>query len=395
MIKILWLVSWYPNESDPFSGDFIKRQAEAVSNYLPLKIVYVGKYAPKFYESGTEIKIVSINNERLKENILYYSDSGNNKHIISKIKSLLKYFRKHKEFIGQLQKNDEMPGIIHVQVAMKAGLVALLLKWKYKIPYVLTEHWTGYYPESTDSLSKKSFLYRYLTRLVIKNASRFLPVSEALGIQIKNNWINIPFQEIPNVVDTSLFNLRETNQPDKFRFIHISSLIYQKNPEGIIRSFAELLNQGIQAELVLVGPVNFTVHKMIESSFLIKDKILCLGEIPYEQVGVELRRSSALVMFSFYENMPCVILEALCTGIPVIATRVGGIPEVVNEENGILINSGNENELLEAMKKIIGNYQIYDKVKISQLATEMFSYKTIGEKIKEVYDSVLKKDVQI
>ena len=41
-----------------------------------------------------------------------------------------------------------LPDLVHVQVALKAGLIALYLKWKYRIPYVLTEHWSGYYPEA-------------------------------------------------------------------------------------------------------------------------------------------------------------------------------------------------------------------------------------------------------
>ena len=130
---------------------------------------------------------------------------------------------------------------------------------------------------------------------------------------------------------------------------------------------------------------------MIQTAGLPPGKIRCTGELSYEQVGVELRKSSALVMFSFYENMPCVILEALCTGLPVIASRVGGITEVVGEDNGILINAGNENELLKAMKEMIAKYPSYKRDQISRKAAAQFSYETIGRTITQVYDEVLKK----
>jgi glycosyltransferase involved in cell wall biosynthesis len=393
MMKVLWLVSWYPNESDPFNGDFIKRQAEAVSVYQPITLVYVGKYIPKFIDQVSLNKAGIIKAKNLSENIFYYSNSEGRGNIFSKFQSIARYIKKHREFIGQLRRSNSMPDIVQVQVAMKAGLIALLLKWRYKIPYVLTEHWTGYYRESTDSLFKKTLFHRYFTRLILKNAELFLPVSEALGNHIKNNWINIPFHKIPNVVDTSLFYPGTNERPHKFRFIHISSLVFQKNPGGIIRAFTELLRQDIQAELVLIGPLNFDLNKMIEDSLLAKDEVLYLGEISYEEVSVELRKSSALVMFSYYENLPCVILESLCTGIPVIATRVGGIPEVVSDENGILINAGNENELLEAMKKMIKNYLMFDKIKISESASALFSYETVGMEITNVYNSVLKNKI--
>jgi glycosyltransferase involved in cell wall biosynthesis len=389
MKKILWLTSWYPNSTDHFSGDFIKRQAEAVSIYQPLNIVYVGKYTRKSLPSNDDYNDIHSRNQNLQEHLLYYPFTGNDNSILSKLNSLRTYFKLHFNFIKQLRKENEWPDLIHVQVAMKAGLIALYLKRRYKIPYVLTEHWSGYYAISKDSLFEKSFLTRYLTRLIIKNADRFLPVSKALGIQISQHWISVPFQQIPNVVNTRLFYPSEEQPAGVFRFIHISSLLYPKNPEGIIRAFIELLKQKIPAELVLVGSVNPSLNEFIKASGLTQEQLYCTGEISYEQVAVELRKSSSLLLFSYYENMPCVILEALCTGIPVIATRVGGISEVIKEENGLLITAGNENELLDSMKEMIRNRHNYDKEKISLRAMEQFSYEIIGKKINTIYHSVL------
>ncbi len=393
MMKVLWLVSWYPNESDPFSGDFIKRQAEAVSIYQPLELTYVGKYAPGFHNDISISKIVSTESKNLKENILYYPDSGNGNVFISKTKSLFDYFKKHKEFIRQLRKNGEMPDIIHVQVAIKAGIIALYIKWRYKIPYILTEHWSGYYQQSKDSLFRKSRIERSLARLILKNATLLLPVSEALGLQINKYWNQIPFKKIPNVVNTSLFFPIKKENSRTFRFIHISTLTYPKNPESIIKAFIQLLRSNMELELVLVGPINTSISRLVNDDRISTGRIILTGEISYEQVGEELRKADALVMFSEYENMPCVILESLCTGIPVIATRVGGIPEVIDDENGILVDIGDENGLLEAMKKMIGSYQVFDKIKISQNASALFSYHTIGKEIKEIYDSALKNHI--
>jgi glycosyltransferase involved in cell wall biosynthesis len=385
MKKLLWLASWYPNATDPFSGDFIKRQAQAVSIHLPLKIIFAGKYLPDpLHHKPT----VGYGPGNLQEYILYYPASARD-NVISKYRSLFTYFKKHVAVIRQLRKNNELPDIVHVQVAMKAGLIALYLKWKYKIPYVLTEHWSGYYPQARDSLFKKSFLDRYLTRLILKHTARLLPVSEALGNQITQHWVRIPFKKIPNVVDTRFFFPSETTLRTRFRFIHISSLLYPKNPEGIIRSFTELLNDGFEAELLLVGPLNPSLEALIKASGMTSGKIRSTGEISYEQVGVELRTASALILFSFYENMPCVILESLCSGVPVIATRVGGIPEVIGDENGILIGPGDERELLEAMKTMILQHDRFNLQKISRQATEQFSYDTVGKKILRVYDEVL------
>jgi glycosyltransferase involved in cell wall biosynthesis len=390
MRKILWLVSWYPNETDPFSGDFIKRQAEAVSVFQPLTIIFVGKKAKISLTDQRDLSVQNSNNEAMHEFILY-DPAIENDAPGTKILSLYNYFKTHLGIIRRLKKSKELPDLVHVHVAMKAGLVALYLKWKYKIPYVLTEHWSGYYPIAKDSLFKKTYFFQYCTKLILKKADRFLPVSEALGNQIKRHWARISFQKIPNSVNTRLFFPSANEFADRFRFIHISSLAYPKNPEGIIRAFIKLLKLGVQADLILVGPLNPSLIEFISASGLAPDRIHCTGEVSYEQVGIELRNSSALVMFSHYENMPCVILEALCSGVPVIATLVGGIPEVVHKENGILINPGDEDALTGAMTEMIREYQEYDKDKISAEAAAQFSYKTIGEQITGVYDSVLDK----
>jgi glycosyltransferase involved in cell wall biosynthesis len=227
--------------------------------------------------------------------------------------------------------------------------------------------------------------------MIIKNTARLLPVSEALGKQINEYWTQATFQKIPNVVDTQLFYPAGEKVPHVFRFIHISSLLYPKNPEGIIKTFIRLVRSGFDAELILVGPMNHSVSKLLTEDVMSLGRIFTTGEISYEEVGRELRKADALVLFSVYENMPCVILEALCTGIPVIASEVGGIGEVIHSENGILVEAGKEDRLMEAMKEMMLNYKNYDKDFISRMATEEFSYETIGKKILGIYDDVLKK----
>ncbi len=71
MRNILWLASWYPNVSDPLTGDFVKRQAEAVALYQPLKIIFAGKYAPRENSPDTSLLVNSKRVENLKEFILY------------------------------------------------------------------------------------------------------------------------------------------------------------------------------------------------------------------------------------------------------------------------------------------------------------------------------------
>ena len=98
----------------------------------------------------------------------------------------------------------------------------------------------------------------------------------------------------------------------------------------------------------------------------LEEKIKFTGEISYAEVAEIVRSASAFVSFSNYENQPCSILEALCCGVPVIATKVGGIPEVINSQNGILIEPKNELQLFHAIEMIMEEYTNYNQQAIAE-----------------------------
>ena len=114
------------------------------------------------------------------------------------------------------------------------------------------------------------------------------------------------------------------------------------------------------------------------------------GELSYAEVAQEMKLSSALIMFSRYENQPCVIVEALCCGLPVISSSVGGIPEIINDANGMLVSSENENELIHAMKQMIQNYRQYNRKQMADDAAKKFSYGAVGKEITAVYKGIMK-----
>jgi glycosyltransferase involved in cell wall biosynthesis len=91
------------------------------------------------------------------------------------------------------------------------------------------------------------------------------------------------------------------------------------------------------------------------------------------------------------KNLPCVIIEALCCGLPVISTNVGGIPELIDESNGILIKNEDEDALLHSMQQLYLSYKNYDRHQIAETAQKNFSYQTVGEQIHDAYREMLSK----
>jgi len=383
---VLWLASWYPGHTHTSNGDFIERHAQAVSAYEKVIVLFIEKDLS--LPSG-QVKEIKTEEGNLVVYKVYYSKSSWGS-FIEKIFSIYRFTSLQRKYYKKIVAEYGKPDVVHVHVAMKAGMLAHDLKRKYGIPYALTEHWTGYYRESFPNLYTGKPAFKYITRRIIEKADILLPVSHHLGKTISQNLVPVKFEVIPNVVNTRYFYYRPGNA-NRFRFIHPSYLNYQKNPEGMVTAAIKLAELGYDFELLLLGNDDKELLKFVESTGLLNKNILIKPELPYSDVAKQMQESSALLLFSRFENLPCVLLEALCCGLPVISSDVGGIPEVITHKNGILVKSDDVDGLVKAMKSMIDNYSKFDREAIANDASRKFSYDVVAEKYLQVYKSLIEK----
>ncbi len=373
MYNVLWLASWYPCKTDAFAGDFIERHAMAVSGFVKLTVLFVTK--DESLESGKFIVDKSIT-ANLSVYKVYYGKKSNIS-FIEKIFSFKRYLHIQKKIYKQIEQEQGRPDIIHVHVAMKAGMLALYLKKRYSIQYLVTEHWSGYFKHSTPNVYTGNWIINKLNKEVLRQSSLLLPVTENLGTTINDNFTLVNYKVIPNVVDTDYF-YPAPFIPQRFKFIHPSQMNSNKNPEGILRAFKIVKERGYDFELLMVGNMDGNLIANAEVLELYNTNVFFKQAISYKEVAREMQQSSALVLFSHYESLPCVILEALCCGLPVISSRVGGIAEVINDNNGILVESGSEEALANAICQLIDTYNTYNKKNIAANANAKFNYHVIG-----------------
>lgn len=385
-MNVIWLVSWYPNRTQPTTGDFIERHAKATAPFVKqLTIISVvkddampaGTIEMQEKQEGNLILLTAYYNTRQKGHF-------------GKLVSQKKYWQLQSALYKKVVKLSGKPTIVHVHVAMKAGLLAVWLKRKFNIPFVVTEHWSGYFKESQPNIHQLGWLFKKLNNSILKNTSILLPVTEHLGNKITTDFIKLPYQVIPNVVDTKLFYYQE-KQPDVFTFIHASYMNYPKNPEGILEACFLLKEKGYRFRLNMIGNKPAQLIELSKKYGLLDEYVFFEKEITYKEVAERMRHSSALLMFSRYESLPCVILEALCCGLPVVSSSVGGIPEVINQTNGLLVNKDDLNELTIAMQYLMDNYSSFDKLKIAEQANGLYSYDIVGKQIFSVYEKIILK----
>ena len=385
-MKVLWLASWYPNQVSPYEGDFIQRHARAVTAYSKVTVVYLS-------QAGETLNIYNSQDiEQEKDNVLekivFFKYKKTGVKWFDKIKYNLTYYRTYKKLITEYIKTNGRPDIVHVHVPMKAGMIALWMKRRWRIPYIVSEQSSLYNSFSPGNFHQRSFVYRHNAKRVFNKAEAVTNVSAVVGDKLKALFDLVEVKVIHNTVNTLLFNYQK-HTPYKFRFIHVSTLTHQKNVEGILNAVKGLSKLRQDFELVIVGPIGPDLVKTI-TTLNVNFLVTYTGEIGYAEVASQMQNASAFVLFSRHENFPCVIVEALCCGLPCIAADVGGVREAVNNDNGIVVKSESEAQLIEAMARMMNEYDRFDRSKIAEVAQKKYSYSAIGKQFYELYREILK-----
>lgn len=371
--KILFLSSWFPNKLEPTNGNFVQRHAESVSLLHDVEILHAIGNNSQHEKFVFEEKQMN----GIKTLIVYYKNSNNS------LQNFLRRMIAYKKGFAKMQ----IPDLVHANVMQKSMLFAVYLKRKLKIPFVITEHWSGFLQMNRSKLSKSDL---FISKIIARNSSAILSVSHFLKYDLYDITLDRKTEVIENVVDTKLFQMKDS-EPEVFTFLHISNLIQLKNPKKIINAALLLSKEYSNFELHIGGDgdvekLNQIIKKANAESFI---KTFATLELP--EVAAKMRASSCFILFSDYENFPCVLLESLSSGTPAIATNVGGIPEIINASNGILI-SNSEPELYQAMKNmLLQNSTFNSPEELHESVEQRFSKKIIALKFDKIYQETMQK----
>ncbi len=374
-MNVLFVASWYPSKLQAKNGNFIEQHAKAViSAGCNVRVVHI-VYSKRILVP--QIKSVLQNGIQVYHVYMPF---------LAKNSDRTKGFILNK-LIAKLKRDDFMPNIIHGHVVYPAGEFALQLCEKLNLPLVITEHWSGYKPVNASVFTPE---IARLTQNVLNKAQLILPVSHDLkDCMIAKGFLG-NYAVVNNTVDTSVFFAQAKESHRRFQFLHVSNFAPRaKNTEGIIRAF--LQGNFSNAQLTIAGDGDLNrLKKFSESLHADLTNIRFLGSLSYNDVANLMRESDCFVLFSNFENLPCVIAESHCCGLPVLATNVGGIPEMIDNTNGRIVTPGNEEELIAEMHLIIEQKDAFDPELIASEAIRRYSYEVIGNQFLEHFKAVLK-----
>jgi glycosyltransferase involved in cell wall biosynthesis len=220
-----------------------------------------------------------------------------------------------------------------------------------------------------------------------------LPVSKALQQEMESYGIRNKFSVVPNTVNTSRFssipNSKEPSQTTKI--LLVTSLTKIKGVYYLIQALSKVKDKRTDfiVDIIGDGPLRKEYEDLVKTSGLNR-YIIFHGLKRHSEIDVFMKNCDFVVIPSLWENAPAPLIEALACGKPVVASNVGGIPEVLKPEMGILVPPGNAEALATAIDSMLSKYNSYDPKIQSRYADENFSYQAINNKLTSIYKEIIR-----
>jgi glycosyltransferase involved in cell wall biosynthesis len=306
--------------------------------------------------------------------------------------------RLYMELHREMSSAGYRPDLVHLHNAAEAAVPACRMAEAWGVPLVVSENWTAYHAEHGRSFRPKE---ERAVKRALQAAAVHLPVSEHLGRAMARYAPDVRQVVIPNVVDAG-FNPPSTprSQEGPLRLLHVSSLIDDhKDITGMLHALSAAVERGADLTMDCWGGAGdgraaVPRYKAMVDQLGLNGRVIFRGPAAPDQVVEAMQEADAFVLFSRYENLPCVLLEAWVTGLPTLATDVGGVGEHLgrHEVLGTLIQSGDREGLTQAIvaaAKAKASGQRSDHEAIQGYASARFTPEAVGGAIEAVYRSLV------
>ena len=371
-LRVLFIPYWYPPRKgqNRVDGTFNREHALAAAIHDDVRVLVFRRNS-----KVSTVKMQIYNDENVPTYDISYPWTG---------RSPIHFARRRLLWMKSLRtalRGWGRPDLFHFQdmSSFYGGVTAKLMG----VPYVVSQHWTGF----MKGLVKPCDLNRFHRSL--KDAQLVLAASleapeylASYGIQAKVEWF-------PNTYDPSVFWPGGDDCRER-RLLHVSEPTDQKRVPDIIQAFRRVVADFPEASIRFVGDGdNRNRLEAMAAEILPDGSFDFTGFMDKVNVAEEMRNCAGFVFPSSAETFGCVLMEAMACGCPVLTTRVGGIPAVVRDGEGIFVEVGNIDAIAEGMKTLLSGDHSLPLQTIAEEVRNRFSRNVVGKMLHSAYRRAL------
>jgi len=243
---------------------------------------------------------------------------------------------------------------VHAQFANQATDAALLLahlggeKWSWS----LAVHGPmEFYDVTLNRLAEK--VRRARVVICISDFCR----SQLMALVDEEHWPKLHVVHCGIDVEDFAPPERDGSGDGWLRVLCVGRLVHLKGPTILVEAIAELARRGVAVRATLVGdgPKRASLERLVERHG-VADRVELTGSIGQDAIRARYAEADVFCLPSFGEGIPVVLMEAMAMGLPVVTTRITGVPELVDDrESGLLVTAGRRDELVDALGVLAGD----------------------------------------
>jgi L-malate glycosyltransferase len=298
---------------------------------------------------------------------------------------LITYSWKAYFFSRKLIRKERGFDLIHAFFTVPCGFLAMVLGFEFRLPYIVSLRGADV-PGYSERFTVLYAILRPIVRLVWHCS--FLVISNSTGLRDLAH-VTDPKRAIlviPNGVDTGQFIPSNNRISDGIvRILVVSRLTPRKGMRFLIRAMASLPES---ARLIIVGGGGERANlESVAAESGVTDRVEFRGLIPHDDLPEIYRECDIFCLPSLNEGMSNTVLEAIASGLPIVATVTGGTEELVQDgENGFFVKKESPEDLADKLGRLIADPALRTRMGVaSRTKAESMSWKSVAQRYMEEY----------
>ena len=372
--RVLILPAWYPWPDRPGLGSFCRDQAEAVSLQHDVIVVTwrrnAGLTRPFVISEADEdglrtfrIQIRPVARPRLET-------------LVTVLAALV--------VLARLRVTGWRAHIVHAH-EFHVGVPGIVAAAVSRAPLIVSEHWSdlaqGLLPFGETNRARRFF----------RRAAVVSPVSRDMAQRIEQLVDPAKLRPVPNPVDTRLFVPATRHPSEEIRLLSVGNLVSIKGHRVLIDAMPRVIDAHPTARLDVVG--DGELREELERrarDYGLAARVRFHGRVNRGRVAEMMRTADVLVLPSLLETFGCVLVEAMSSGLPVVASRVGGTPEIVDASAGQLVEASSAAALADGIARVIEDRDRFDPEVMHRMADDRYGYEAVARTWTDVYEAAIR-----